>query len=132
MRYFKVEAKCGHVRRNNYILKEFYVKAESRKEAARIVKETPRVKHDHKDVIRKVEEINLGEYCQGKKAMSEDPYFQVHSKQEQILLLPNIYEFTLKEDRETYERKKGTFRHVKYEALMKEKIKEMKGGYLYE
>lgn len=37
MRYFKVEAKCGHVRRNNYILKEFYVKAESKKEAARIL-----------------------------------------------------------------------------------------------
>ena len=82
MRYFKVEAKCGHVRRNNYILKEFYVKAESKKEAARIVKDTPRVKHNHKDAIREVEEISLGEYCQGKKVMSDHPLL-VKYKEEQ-------------------------------------------------
>lgn len=132
MKYFKVEAKCGHVRRNNYILKNFYIRAESKKEAARITKETPRVKHNHKDAIRSVEEITLEEYCQGRKAMSEDWYFQVHCKQDQALLCPDIYEFTLREDEEKQVRKKGNFRHVRYEALMKEKIKEMEGGYLYE
>lgn len=132
MKYFKVLAKCGHVRRNNYILKEFYIKAESKKEAARIVKGMPRVKHNHKDAIRSAEEITFEEYCQGKKAMNEDQYFQVHCKQEQTLLCPDIYKFILRENEEIHERKKENFKHIKYEALLKEMTKEMKGGYLYE
>lgn len=132
MKYFKVIGKCGHVRRNNYILKEFFVKAENKKVAASIVKNTPRVKHNHKDVIRFVEEISLDEYLQGKQIMSEDLYFQVHSKQEQCLLCPNIYECVIKEETKIKKRTKQNFRYIKYEAFIKEKIKEMKGGYLYE
>lgn len=132
MKYFKVIGKCGHVRRNNYILKEFYVKAENKKEASIIVKNTPRVKHDHKDAIRFVEEISFDEYLRGKKIMSEDLYFQVHSKQDQFLLCPNIYEFVIKEEPRIKKRTKQNFRYIKYESFIKEKIKELKGGYLYE
>ena len=32
--YYKVLAKCGHVGRNNYIEKDFFIKANSGKEAA--------------------------------------------------------------------------------------------------
>ena len=37
-KYYKVYAKCGHVGRNSYILKWFYVKAESGSEAAKKVR----------------------------------------------------------------------------------------------
>lgn len=123
MKYFKVIGKCGHVRRNNYILKEFYVKAENKKEASIIVKNTPRVKHDHKDAIRFVEEISFDEYLRGKKIMSEDLYFQVHSKQDQFLLCPNIYEFVIKEEPRIKKRTKQNFRYIKYESFIKRKNK---------
>lgn len=59
MNYYKVRAKCGHVGRNNYIIKPFFVKANDGKEAAKIVRNTPRVKHDHKYAIIDVKEKNL-------------------------------------------------------------------------
>ena len=132
MKYFKVVAKCGHVGRNKYLLKTFYQKAENKKEAAKIVRETARVKHNQKDAIREVEEITLEDYCQGRKVMAEDPYFKVHSKQEQTLLCPGIYETTYEEVKSEESHKKSNFRHIKYEALIKEANKEMRGGYLYE
>ncbi len=132
MGYFKVIAKCGHVGRNGYVLKAFYIEASSKKEAARIIRYTPRVKHNHKDAIREVIALSLDDYCQGKKVMSEDPYFSVHSRQEQALLCPDIYEFTYKEEEKTKYQKKGNFKHIKEDALLKEMKKEMDGGYLYE
>ena len=43
--YFKVLAKCGHARRTMYVLKWFYIKAESGKDAASKIRMTGRVKH---------------------------------------------------------------------------------------
>lgn len=129
MGYFKVIAKCGHVGRNNYILKEFYIEASSGKEAAKLIRDTPRVKHNQKDAIRGVLSISPEDYYQNKKAMNEDPYFKVHSKQEQELLCPKLYELTFKEEEKRTFSKKGGFRHVKHETLLKETLKEMKGEY---
>ncbi|MGN1372736.1 MAG: hypothetical protein ACI4VK_01660 [Candidatus Coproplasma sp.] len=56
--YFEVQAKCGHVGRHNYVIKNFYVKAESGKEAARKIRLAPRVKHDRKDAIIRVKQID--------------------------------------------------------------------------
>ena len=52
--FYKVTAKCGHVGRNNYIEKDFFVKADSGRDAALIVRCKPRVKHDRKDAILSV------------------------------------------------------------------------------
>lgn len=82
-KYFKVQAKCGHVGRNHYLLKWFYIKAFNGKEAAKKVREKPRVKHDHKDAIQQVLEITLDEYLVGLKSQLVDKYFQCSSKQEQ-------------------------------------------------
>ena len=82
-KYFKVHAKCGHVGRNHYILKWFYVKALTGEEAAKLVRDKPRVKHDHKDAIREVKEINFEDYLIGLKINSEDMYFKCNNKQEQ-------------------------------------------------
>ena len=52
-RYFKVEAKCGHVGHGKCIWITFATAAEDGKEAAKKVRDFKRVKHDHKDAIKK-------------------------------------------------------------------------------
>lgn len=81
--FFEVLAKCGHVGRNNYIVKKFYVKAESGKEAARIIRLAPRVKHHQKDAIIEVHKIDYEQYVQGAIRMNEDPYFNVYNTSDQ-------------------------------------------------
>ncbi|MDE6275942.1 MAG: hypothetical protein K2M75_05320 [Clostridia bacterium] len=83
MQYYKVSAKCGHVGRNNYIIKNFYIKANNGKEAAYKVRYTPRVKHDRKDAILAVDIITKEEYTLGKKIQAKDTYFKVNSSSEQ-------------------------------------------------
>ena len=58
MKYFMVTVKCGHVGKNNYYKGTIFLKAENGKEAARRARECPRVKHDQKDAILNVEEID--------------------------------------------------------------------------
>lgn len=83
MRYYKVAAKCGHVGRHHYIIKEFYIEANDGKEVAFKVRHLPRVKHDKKDAILSVEAIAKDEYLAGKALQVEDMYFKVHSSTEQ-------------------------------------------------
>lgn len=83
MNCYKVMAKCGHVKRNNYILKMFYVCAVNGKEAASIVRKMGRVKHHQKDAIREVESITYEEYLKGKEKNLADPYLNVHNPRDQ-------------------------------------------------
>lgn len=82
-RYFKVEAKCGHVGRGKCIWITFATAADSGKEAARKVRDFKRVKHDHKDAIRKVTEIDFEEFIAIKAANDADPYLHCKNVQEQ-------------------------------------------------
>ena len=84
--YYKVRAKCGHVGRHHYIEKLFFVEASSGKEAARKVRNSPRVKHHHKDAIRCVEKVSCEEYCLGIENNMMDSYFQVTNSSAQRLL----------------------------------------------
>ena len=84
--FYKVKAKCGHVGRNRYIEKWFYVIAPSGKEAARKVRYLPRVKHDRKDAILDVEQISRDEFTVGVESSRCDNYFKVTSSSEQRLL----------------------------------------------
>lgn len=84
--FYRVKAKCGHVGRNCYVEKYFYVKAASGKEAAKKVRDFPRVKHHHKDAILSVERISYDEYMQGVESSSADSYFHVKNSSEQRLL----------------------------------------------
>ena len=77
--FFEVQAKCGHVGMNKYVLKNFYIKTDSAKKAAYIIRNVPRVKHDHKDAIRNVREITYEEYVEGSKRMEADDYFRIHN-----------------------------------------------------
>ena len=82
MKYYRVKVKCGHVKRNNYIPKTFYIKAEDGKEAAAKARKIPRVKHDKKFAILSVEKITKDEYLEGIRINKEDPYLMVTSVQE--------------------------------------------------
>ena len=85
--YYEVIAKCGHVGRKNYIPVKFAVVAESGKEAAKKVRQFPRVKHNHKDAILDVRCITLEEFLEIKESNDNDPYLKCHSRQEQNLIV---------------------------------------------
>ena len=70
-RYFKVEAKCGHVGHGKCIWITFATTADNGKEAARKVRDFKRVKHDHKDAIRSTTEIDFEEFIAIKAANDE-------------------------------------------------------------
>lgn len=81
--YYEVKAKCGHVGRNNYIIKTFAIIAESGKGAAATCKWTPRVKHHDKKAIIEVNMINYEEYKQLKNKNDNDFYLKCKNIQQQ-------------------------------------------------
>ena len=90
MEHYLVKAQFGHVGRNNYTIKTIPVYAEDGKEAAYKVRWMGRVKHNRKDAIIEVRRCTLEEYLEQKEINSRDPYFSVHSKQEQVALCEDI------------------------------------------
>lgn len=84
--YYEVTAKCGHVGKKHYIPIIFAVKALNGEEAAKKVREFPRVKHNHKDAIINVIRIGYERFCEIVEANNNDPYLKCHSKQEQNLI----------------------------------------------
>ena len=86
-KYYTVIAKCGHVGRKNYIPIKFAVVAESGKEAAKKVRQFPRVKHNHKDAILDVRCITLEEFLEIKEINDNDPYLKCHSRKQQNLIV---------------------------------------------
>lgn len=83
MKLYKVTAKCGHVGRNFFVIKDFPIKASNGKEAAKIARNIPRVKHHHKDAILNVNEISVEEYERLIVENNNDPYFHCVNVQEQ-------------------------------------------------
>ena len=86
MRMYEVTAKCGHVGRNYFTVKTFAIIAESKKEAAAIIKQTPRVKHDRKDAIMSVEIIDSPRFNDLFHQNQADPYFSSFCIQDQRAL----------------------------------------------
>lgn len=126
--FFEVQAKCGHVGRNNYIVKNFYIRTDSAKRAAKIIRLAPRVKHHQKDAIVKVREIEHEEYIQGVIRMQEDPYFNVNnsSDQKRLLIGDIIKEENLEEE---------MVRQVRYKLkkwkIIEDEAKKMVSGVCY-
>ena len=126
--FFEVQAKCGHVGRNNYIVKNFYIRTDSAKKAAKIIRQAPRVKHHQKDAIVKVREIEREEYVQGVIRMQEDPYFNVNnsSDQKRLLIGDIIKEENLEEE---------MVRQVRYKLkkwkIIEDEAKKMVSGVCY-
>ncbi len=125
--FFEVEAKCGHVGMNKYVLKNFYIKTDSAKKAAYIIRNVPRVKHDHKDAIRNVREITYKEYVEGSKRMEADDYFRIHNSSEQKgLLSENVF---YEEYEERKKSREVNFKLKKTKILVLEARKMILGAY---
>ena len=83
---YDVEAKCGHVGINRYVVKHFVVFAKDGKEAASIGRFIPRVKHDHKDAIRSVKEIDVEEGYKIRVNNDNDNYLLCSNIREQNIM----------------------------------------------
>lgn len=94
--YYEVIAKCGHVGRKHYVPIKFAVIAENGKEAAKIIRQFPRVKHNHKDAILSVNKISYERYLEIIEMNHNDQYLKCHSKHEQKLI--NDFEERLEDD----------------------------------
>ena len=132
MKYYRVEAKCGHVHVNHYLLKTFYTCANSKKEAAANVRKAPRVKHNQKDAIKSVIEITYEEYVDGKSQNLSDPYFQVHNSSDQRMMCVDLYLQTSDEIEKIHYKK--NYDHKKQKIIEKLIAKEWysERNYLYE
>ena len=82
-KYFKVNAKCGHVGRKKFINIDFAVVASNAKEAAAKARMFGRVKHHYKDAINSVEEISLDEFVMLIETLKNDPYILCDNIQDQ-------------------------------------------------
>lgn len=135
-RYYKVVAKCGHVGRNNYIPVQFAVIALNGKEAAKKVRNFPRVKHNHKDAILNCIEISYADYLQLANINSKDEYLQCKNIQQQRKI-ENLAERILKEEKKIIDikenRQKVKAKQQYKLKCLKEIIKfeDLEYGYLY-
>ena len=111
MKYFMVTAKCGHVGKNNYFKGTLFLKAENGKEAARIARECPRVKHDQKDAILSVTEINSIIFEAGREMNHKIHYYTCETIQEQRQYMSEIVDNIFVEERVFEEPVRRTKRH---------------------
>ena len=86
MKYYIVTTKCGHVGKNKYIVIDFPVLAENGKDAARMARDIPRVKHHHKDAILNVREVSVEEYNEYVEKNNKDDYLKCSNRQEQNMI----------------------------------------------
>lgn len=112
MKYFMVTAKCGHVGKNNFYKGTLFLKAENGKDAARIARDCPRVKHDQKDAILAVEEINDFFFEVGRELNHSLHYYTCESVQEQRMYLSEIENNIFVEDWVFDEPKKYAKKHT--------------------
>ena len=106
MRYYEVTAKCGHVGKGYYIPIRFPVRAETASEAAVVTRAMPRVKHDHKDAILSVREVNIFEYDDLRQVNHYDPYLLCKSRREQMMEYDAIYNRLMEERRNSFYRER--------------------------
>ena len=121
-RYFKVVTKCGHVGRYNCIWINFAIVAESKQQAADKVREEGRVKRNHKDFIKEIQEISFEEFMELKAQNDADPYLHCKNIQEQNRIVGfeeriSVDEYNLaKLEKPTSKRASAKFRKKKAKA----------------
>ncbi len=94
---FIVDAVCGHVGKNNGIIRSFAIHAKDGKEAASRARETPRVKHDYKYAIRDVREVSFEDYLLQLMINGTDPYFKANNRQVQDATCHDLEVFRMDE-----------------------------------
>lgn len=124
MNYYRVEAKCGHVKKGHYIIKAFYVKADDGREAAEKVRLFPRVKHNWKDAINTVCKISHEEYIAGRVDTDNDLYFKVtNSTEQRFCQCVNYDEVHERELPEKRQREKKTKYYIKMKKIVSRDVK---------
>lgn len=127
MKYYEVTAKCGHVGKNNCIFITFACAAENGKEAAAKVRRYKRVKHDHKDAIRNVNEITFEDFMKLKAENDADPYLHCKNPQEQkkipdfdSRIIPDIREIQMKKKVSTIRHQRMIHREAEIRAELRD------------
>lgn len=124
-RYFAVTCKCGHVSRKYYMPITFGIVAKNRKEASRIARKLPRVKHNHKYAIIDNKEISFIEYKRINEQNKYDPYLNVQSNYQQKEIMDSIEGRLVLEDKYKSKHSKNEVKpKVRYHK--KEKIRNYK------
>ncbi len=117
MKNFMVTVKCGHVGKNNYYKGTLFLKAENGKDAARRARECPRVKHDQKDAILEVKEVDEFLYEIGRELNNGIHYYTCENIQEQRMYFSEIENNIFIEEKFFEEprrnAKKHSLRHVR-------------------
>ena len=126
MKYYKVTAKCGHVGRGHYIIKDFFVRANDGKAAAYKVRFFPRVKHDWRDAIVSVKLFTKDAFIQGWELHNNDPYFNVTNSSEQKLYGAVDDEEVLDLDEPEMKRKKKDKGSTFYKKLARIQTREFR------
>lgn len=80
---FEAVCKCGHVGKSHYVIISFPLMAQSKKDAARIARGMPRVKHDYQDAILNVFKIDQKRYFELLEINDRDPYLHCTCIQDQ-------------------------------------------------
>lgn len=111
MKYYMVIAKCGHVGKNNYFKGVLFFKAENGKEAAFLARKCPRVKHDQKDAILEVSEIDFASYENGRRQQRSSHYYTSENVQEQRGFYSEIEQNVFMEEESFVKRKKYSKKH---------------------
>ena len=130
-KYFAVTTKCGHVGRKYYLPVTFPGVAKSSKEAARLGRYIPRVKHAHKDAILDVREISYEEYLILENENDNNMYLKCENKQQQKRWCLNIKDLVLEDEHNKklcYSKEKRKER-VEYQQ---KKIKALLTSYKYD
>lgn len=127
MKYFEVIAKCGHVGKKNCIFITFACAAENGKEAAAKVRLYKRVKHDHKDAIRNVNEISFEEFVKLRAENDADPYLHCKNPQEQRKIpdfdsrvIPDVREIQMKKKVSPIRRQRMIHREAEIRAELRD------------
>ena len=80
---FEAVCKGGHVGKSHYVVISFPLMAQSKKDAARIARGLPRVKHDYQDAILNVFKIDKKRYFELIEINNHDPYLHCTCIQDQ-------------------------------------------------
>lgn len=118
MKYYEVTVKFGHVGKNKYYKGNIYIKAENGKEAASKARSCPRVKHDHKDAILSVTELDYETFKKLWKHNEEISYFSCYNVQEQRDCLCEIQDKIFQETQFDQEPVKRTKRRSNLQIQM--------------
>ena len=128
--FYEVVTKCGHVGRSYYIPITFGVSAENGKEAAAVARDIGRVKHDHKDAILSVKQIDEDRYWEIIEENNNDPYITCKSKHDQKRILDSImYRFVKDPHNEKPKYDKAERRAIVKYKLKRNEIRERLAWY---